>query len=285
MLIEEHVSVCREPQVELFTARSNAPADHALLVIHGGPDWDHTYLREPLEELAETHLLVLPDLRGCGRSTSGLPDDAYNPDAAVADLIQLLDALGIKQADVLGFSYGGLLAQRFALAAPQRIRRLIVASSSIPPVPEDAYDDWPEFTERQAVGEVAWTKLLADPTPENTRAHALACIPANVWRDESREEMRHRIEAMNFSAEWARPSIAGTLPSGRPENSQTRLTTLGIPILLLHGRQDMGFPVALAERAAAEMPNAHAVVIDQAGHMAHIDQPEAWLRAIKEFLG
>jgi len=285
MLVEEHVSVCEDPQVDLFTERSTGPAERALLVIHGGPDWDHTYLLEPLADLAESRLLVFADLRGCGRSTVGLPDEAYNPDAATTDLLALLDTLRIERADVLGFSYGGLLAQRLALAAPQRVRRLIIASSSVVPVPDDAYHDWPEVAQLQADGDAVWDALIADPSPERTRAHALACIPANVWKSESREELRRRLEAVRFSAEWARPFLAGTLPSGRPEYALPRLAALGIPTLLLHGRQDMTFPAALAERTAAEIPNARAIVLDQAGHMAHIDQPEAWLQAITEFLG
>lgn len=285
MLIEEHVTVSEEPRVELFTARSTGPAARALLVIQGGPDWDHSFLLEPLVKLAESHLLVFADLRGCGRSTAGLPDQAYNPDAATADLVKLLDALRIERADVLGFSYGGMLVQRLALAAPERVRRLIVASSSVTPVPEGAYDDWPEAARLQAPGNEAWAALMENPTPEKTRAHAVACIPANVWMPDSHDELRRRLDAARFSAEWARPFIAGTLRSARPDDSQARLAALDIPILLLHGRQDMTFPAALAEQAAAAIPEARAVIIDQAGHMAHIDQPEAWLHAVTEFLG
>jgi pimeloyl-ACP methyl ester carboxylesterase len=57
-----------------------------------------------------------------------------------------------------------------------------------------------------------------------------------------------------------------------------------VPTLLLHGRQDMTFPAALAEAAAARIPAARAVVLDQAGHMAHIDQPAQWMAALREFL-
>ncbi|MFC7104958.1 alpha/beta fold hydrolase [Nonomuraea rubra] len=104
-------------------------------MIHGGPDWDHSYLLDPLIRLADRHDLIFPDLRGCGRSTRGLPDDQYTPAAATGDLVALLDALGVATTDVLGFSYGGLIAQRLALAAPDRVRRLVIASSSVLPVP------------------------------------------------------------------------------------------------------------------------------------------------------
>lgn len=283
MLIEEHIAVCGQPTVRLFTARSTGPADRALLVIHGGPDWDHSYLRQPLERLADTHRLVFADLRGCGRSTTGLPQDAYTPDAVVADLLALLDALRIERADVLGFSYGGMLAQRLTLAAPQRVRRLIIASSSIPPVPDDAYEHWPEVAQLQAAGNAVWADD-PEPSPELVRADALAGIAANVCRPEARAEYRRRLEQVRFTAEWARPYVDGTLPPARPQNSAERLAALGVPILLLHGRQDMTFPATLAERTAADNPHARAVILDQAGHMAHIDQPELWLDAVAGFL-
>jgi len=124
MLIESVVRVARNPDVELFVARTaGPPGRRVLLVIHGGPDWDHTYLREPLVGLSGSSRVVFRDLRGCGRSTRGLADGDYTPDAVVADLLALLDAMGVERADVLGFSYGGLLAQRLALAAPARVRR------------------------------------------------------------------------------------------------------------------------------------------------------------------
>jgi pimeloyl-ACP methyl ester carboxylesterase len=276
------VVVSTEPAVSLFVAVSTAPADRTLLVIHGGPDWDHTYLREPLAGLAGSRL-VLPDLRGCGRSTRGLADNQYTPDAVVGDLTALLDALDVERADVLGFSYGGLLAQRLTLTAPHRVRRLIVASSSVLPVPPGAFDGWAERARRVAAEAAVW----ADPTlsgPELTRAAALASAPANVWRPEALPGYLRRLDDIRFAAEWLRPWRAGALPPARPENAVPRLAALGIPMLLLQGRQDMTFPAALADQAAAQLPTARAVVLDAAGHMAHVDRPREWLAAVAEFL-
>lgn len=281
MLSESLVQLPGEPDVRLFVAQTRGPADRVLLVVHGGPDWDHTYLRDPLVRLEGSHRVVFTDLRGCGRSTSGLADDRYTPDAVVTDLLELLDALGVERADVLGFSYGGMIAQRLAVAAPERIRRLIIASSSIPPVPADAYDDWPEAAALRDTNACAWAD---DPSPELVRADAVECVAANVWREQSQAELLRRLAQVRFSAEWARPFLAGVLTPARPQQSQARLAASGIPILLLHGRQDLTFPAKLAEQVAAEVATATAVIIDQAGHMAHIDQPEAWITAVASFL-
>ena len=244
--------------VTLFTSVGPGPADQALLVIHGGPDWDHTYLRDPLSGLTGDFRLVLPDLRGCGRSTTGLADGQYTPDAVVGDLLALLDHLGLARAAVLGFSYGGLIAQRLLAAAPERVTRLIVASSSVLPVPAGAFADRPERAERVAAEAAVW----ADTTlsgPALTRAAAVARAPADVWRPEAR-------------------------PSPRLADPVADLSAAGRPVLLLQGEHDMTFPAFLAGQAASRIPRASAVVLADAGHMAHVDDPRGWLGALRRFL-
>jgi pimeloyl-ACP methyl ester carboxylesterase len=280
---ESHIAVSADPAVRLFVAQSQGPADRVLLVIHGGPDWDHSYLREPLDRLAGQHRLILPDLRGCGRSTRGLGDGQYTPDAATGDLAVLLDALGVADADVLGFSYGGLLAQRLALATPRRVRRLIIASSSVLPVPPGALEGWAERDRRTAAAKRAWSDRALSG-PDLTRAAAIAQAPADLWRQDAMPGYLARLQRIRFSAEWLRPWRAGTLPPAHPDDAALRLAAVSIPILLLHGRQDMTFPAALAEQAAALIPSARAVIIQDAGHMAHIDQPGQWIIAVSGFL-
>jgi pimeloyl-ACP methyl ester carboxylesterase len=284
MFAESVVRVGVEPDVELFVAETAGPAERTVLVIHGGPDWDHSYLREPLVELSGDHRVLLPDLRGCGRSTRGLPEHEYNWDAVVRDLLALLTAKQIETADVLGFSTGGRIAQRLALAAPHRVRRLVVASSSMLPVPPDAFAGWTERDRRQAQG----AELGPDPAgltgPDLVRAWALAAAPASVWRREALPGYLRRLDAVRFSAEWLRPWQAGRLPNALPDDAVARLAELALPVLLLHGRADMTFPASLAETAAAQFDSARAVVLDEAGHMAHVDQPERWLSALTRFL-
>jgi pimeloyl-ACP methyl ester carboxylesterase len=264
MFAESRVPV--GPDVTLFVARTASAAGTPLLVVHGGPDWDHTYLRDPLYRLAN---VVLPDLRGCGRSTRDLPSHRYTWDAVVTDLLALLDALGIVRTDVLGFSTGGLIAQRLVLAAPHRFRRLVVASSSVLPVPPGPPRDVVPHGLEGA---------------EANRADAVAAAPVEVWRDEARADYLRRVAAVRFSGDWWYPWTAGTLPPVRVPDAARRLADLGLPILLLHGRQDMTFPAFLAIEAAALNPAARAVILDDAAHAAHIDQPDAWIAALTEFL-
>ena len=282
MLRERLVRVDINPDVELFVAETIGDYSETLLVIHGGPDWDHTYLLDPLVRLRGEHRVVFVDLRGCGRSTRGLPSEAYTPAKAASDLAALIDVLGCEPVDVLGFSYGGLIAQRMAVTAPAKVRRLIVASSSVLPVPGDAFDGWTEREQR-----VASMRRLEDHTEwdaERTRLEAINSATLNIWNLDRLPEYLARLDRVRFSADWAAPCIAGTLPSPRLDQSIERLAALAKPLLLLQGRQDMTFPAGLVAPTLRLIPSARAAVLDDAGHMAHVDQPDAWLAAISSFL-
>jgi pimeloyl-ACP methyl ester carboxylesterase len=284
VLVERMVQVAADPRVELFVAETQGDPSRTLVVVHGGPDWDHTYLKDPLVHLANDRRVVFVDLRGCGRSTRGLNHDAYTPQRAIDDLVVLIDSLGPDPVDVLGFSYGGMLAQRLVVTAADRIRRVIIASSSVLPVEPDAFAGWTERDERRAsmLPEVADDDGTWDVA--RTRRDAVNSAPANVWRLDALPGYLARLEEVEFSAEWSHSWLAGTLPSARPDRVVARLAELAKPILLLHGRQDMTFPVSLVEPTTALIPFARGVVIEDAGHMAHVDQPETWLAAIRDFL-
>ncbi|HZP65694.1 MAG TPA: alpha/beta hydrolase [Rudaea sp.] len=97
-----------------------------LTMIHGlgssGDDW--AFQRE---EFAREHSLLLPDLRGSGRSAK--PLGPYSIAQFAADLWRLNDTLGIEYTDILGFSLGGAVALEMALARPERVRRLVLCNA------------------------------------------------------------------------------------------------------------------------------------------------------------
>ncbi len=203
MLIERLVQVGDDPRVELFVGETAGDPDRTLLVIHGGPDWDQMYLRQPLMGLAVDRPVVFADLRGCGRSTRGLPGPAHTPAAAVDDLAILIDQLDGRPVDVLGFSYGGLLAQRLLGFAPEKVQRAVIASSSVLPVLPDAFAGWTERDARLARAR-AGGHSDAPWDDERTRQDAVGNAMRDVWRLELLPEYLSRLEQVHFSSEWAR---------------------------------------------------------------------------------
>jgi haloacetate dehalogenase len=141
----------------------------AVVLLHGYPQ-THYCWRRVAPALAASHTVIAPDLRGYGetRAPRGDPDGAgYSKREMAADLVSILDALGVERAAVVGHDRGGRVAYRMALDAPDRVERLAVLNV-IPTLeqfervtPENALEYWPFF-------------FLAQPPPFPERLIAAA---------------------------------------------------------------------------------------------------------------
>lgn len=100
-----------------------------LMVLHGGPGSNHDYFLPYLLPLAKDRQLVLIDERGSGRSQKLDNHELYNLDAMARDVESVRVALGLGKVDVMGHSFGGILAQAVAVNYPASVRRLILSST------------------------------------------------------------------------------------------------------------------------------------------------------------
>jgi pimeloyl-ACP methyl ester carboxylesterase len=268
--------------IDLFVRRFGDPALPMLVVVHGGPTWDHSYLLPAVADLADVAHVVLFDLRGCGRSSRVPPlsEDQLQPDLLADDVAALIRHLGAPRADVLGFSYGGGVAMRVVEQHPTAVRRLILASTT-------AYGEFEAVVppERAAMcGAVDWADPALRADGALSRAMALADLPATIWRLDRADEWRAVLDGVRFSSDWNGPYAAGTLKPARPGDPPGVLRAWGGRVLILHGAQEMSFPVEVARRLHAEVPASTLVEIPDAAHMAHFDNPAEWLGAVRAFL-
>jgi pimeloyl-ACP methyl ester carboxylesterase len=281
--------------LDLFVRRCGDPSLPPLVVVHGGPTWDHSYLRPAAERLGDVAHVVMFDLRGCGRSArvpplGTLPADDLRPDLLADDIAALIAHLGVERADVLGFSYGGMIAMRVVDQHPARVRRLLLASTT-------AYrDGWradleadPEYRRRLALRPpVSFDDpgLSGPHAPDGalSRAMAHASAPRDVWRLDRLEEWDRVLDGVRFSSDWNGPFLAGTLRPAAPDDAPGVLRRWGGPVLIVQGDHDMSFPATLADRLHAEVPGSVRVRVPDAGHMAHFDNPDAWDAAVRTFL-
>jgi pimeloyl-ACP methyl ester carboxylesterase len=231
--------------------------------------------------------VTLFDLRGCGRS-SRLPPAGELAD----DVAALIRHYGAERADILGFSYGGRVAMRVVDQHPALVRSIILASTT-------AYEDYEDYErERDAsadyrarVGlcpEIRWDDpaLTGPGAPDGalSRAMAYASAPCNIWALDRIDEWRQVLAGIRFSSDWDALYSSGQLRPGAPANAEDVLRDWGGPILILHGRREMSFPVSLARRLHAAIPSSTLTEIPAAAHMAHFDHPQAWLAGLRAFL-
>jgi pimeloyl-ACP methyl ester carboxylesterase len=254
-----------------------------LVVLHGGPDWDHSYLLPGLTGLAESRQVLLPDMRGCGRSSRGLGVDRYQPAYVVSDLLEMLVELGHDEVDLVGFSTGGQVAQLFVEAHPRRVRRLVLASTTAYPVARRLPAD-----ESQAVDPrwPAWAQERYDALDSDGRetlrmavdhASSMVADPGML------PDYLDLLSGVRFGGEWMRPFRRGLIGPWRPVDPIATLRAFARPVLILHGAADAVFPVELARRLGEEVPNARLCELEGIGHMAHFEQPLRWAAAVASF--
>ena len=219
---------------------------------------------------------IAVDLLGHGASDCP-PDPArYRMERCVEDINRILDHLAIERTAVLGYSMGGRIALRLALAAPDRISALILESAS------PGIDDQAEREERvHSDGELANAIERDGVAAFVAKWEALplfasqARLPASV-----RAELRSLRLANN--AVGLANSLRG-MGAGEQEPAFQRLGELRIPVLLLAGARDEKY-CSLAQRMATALPCAQLEIVPEAGHAIHLEQPSTFQTAVHHFL-
>jgi len=229
-----------------------------------------------VEALAERHRVLVPDLWGQGYSTRDPLDYGYPLFAE--QLLQFLDVLKLERVALVGHSMGGGTSALFALEHPERVARLVlVDAAGIPaPLPFRArVFSWPGVAEL----------LFALPTDAVRRKNL-----ADYWIH--RRELLTPERLADFTrAQKIRGSSRVLISILRRdffntlEGTYRELGKLGLPTLVVWGRQDAPVPLASGETIHRLLPGSRLEVLDPAGHLANFDQAERFNQLVLEFLG
>lgn len=246
-----------------------------LVLLHGFTGSVATW-RPFLPALAARFDTIAIDLPGHGATDAPWDPARYRMPRVVADLAVLLDRLSVGSAAWLGYSMGGRVALRFAVARPAQVAALILEGAA-PGIAGAA-----ERAARVRDDEALAASIERDGvTPFVDRWEALplfasqARLPAIVWRAQ-------RQQRLAASATGLANSLRG-MGQGAESPLHDRLRAISAPTLLLTGALDTKFE-RLAREMAAAMPHARVEAIPGAGHAAHLEAPERFLIGVLRFL-
>jgi proline iminopeptidase len=261
-----------------------------VVVLHGGPDFDHTYLLPELDRLAEHARLVYYDQRGRGRS-SGEPNDV-SIDSEVEDVDRVRRASGLDTVALLGHSWGGVLAMEYAVRHPERVSHLILANTA----PASAAD-WralrehfariraPEDVERMEAIRRSDASRAGDveAEAEYNRLHFKRAVrDPELVEDVVARLLAHATPERVLAAREIEERLYDETWRGDDYDLVPRLVEVDLPTLVLHGRHDF-IPFPLATRIADALPRGRAVVLD-CGHFSYLEEPEAFAAHVAAFL-
>ena len=217
--------------------------------------------------LKDQYRILAYDTRGHG--ASGAPKGAYTLELLADDLHFLLGELKIAKAHFCGLSMGGMIGQSFAIMYPGALRSLTLADTTSR-YPAEA---WPLWQERIATVEAKGMAPLAQPTLERWFTEPFRdSNPAAV------NAVRALILATPVSG------YAGCCNAIPKINLTARLREIKCPILVIVGEQDPGTPPSMAREIHENAPGSELVVLPRAAHLANLEQPEAFTRALRKFL-
>ena len=244
----------------------------ALIWVHGlGGDFTHFEHVAPL--FADRFRTIGLDLPGCGRSCK--PITRYSARAYGRTVLELMDALDISQATLLGHSAGGLVCAQAALACPDRVTRLVLVDSA-----GIAHYSRPlQFAARAILQPwllVMTLERLAMPMLDRVfhqQNEYTAQFIANVLD-------RPRQPALNELAKVFH-DIGPDLMQGTVYEHAERLT---MPTLIVWGDRDRLVPLRTVAKAAARLPDGQLEIIENCGHMPMIEAPGTFARIVASFI-
>ena len=254
-----------------------------LVIINGGMGLDSYDFEVLARLLADGHRTIIYDRRGTGPNSTASQDITMN--ALVEDLEAIRVDLGVESWDVLGHSFGGMVASYYATKHPTRIEHLVLSSSSgvdmslfegdpIAPIHARLSEE-----DRKRITELEGRHAAGDEDSELYDEFSEIIARAYVVDDRLAPRVAARLRRTRESTEAALTEDLGRIAF----DCKDALADFGSPVLVIHGEQDV-FPLRVSELAAETMPNARLVVLPNSGHYGWLDAPESYRDLVLAFL-
>ena len=263
MIADERTVRLRGARLRVRTVGEGQP----VLLINGLGA--HTGMWGPLERALAGRCVISFDAPGMGSSPMTLVQPTIRRLAGMAN--ELLDVLDVPLTDVVGYSFGGAVAQELALRSPERVERLVLAATT---------PGWGGVPGR-------WCSMMLVTTPLRyySRRHyerTIGTIAGGRARDDAAFIARHGAERL------VRPpnpvAYAGQLLAGATWSSWSRLGRLELPTLVISGGDDPLTPPVNGVLMAVRIPGARLVIVEREGHLMLLDDRSEALAPIVAFL-
>lgn len=245
-----------------------------IVLLHGFTgciaNWNHILAEFP------QHQLVLIDIIGHGKTESPSDPSRYEMNEVVKDIVDILDTLSINRANILGYSMGGRLALSVAASFPERVKTLILESSS-PGLntPEERHN-------RKVSDEKLAEEILSHGVEKFVQRWEE--IPLFSTQDQLSLETKQKLRLLRLQNNpvGLANSLIG-MGTGSQPSWWEQLPSIEIPVLLLCGEWDIKF-CDIAKNMHKYLPTSYLKEINHAGHTIHVEQPRIFGKIVSEFL-
>lgn len=263
------------------TAGSGEP----VIVIHGGPVLDHSYMLPHLKPLAEEYRLIFYDQRLSGRSSAEVDSSEVQLRTFIEDIESLRQKLNLQKVHLLAHSWGGLLAMNYAILYPSHIEKMILISPMAP-----STELWQQEEAR-----------LAESQTSEDRLQREEIMKSAIFKTNPSRAIEQLLE-LSFRKQFYDPKKAPLLDIYVPEDYMKRSRLFGnlmsdlnsydlsdelkkikISTLIMYGTEEPASEISgpVLNRL---IPNSRYVLVEHSGHFPFIEQPDKFRQFITDFL-
>jgi proline iminopeptidase len=252
----------------------------AVLVLHGGPGFDHAYFKPSLSALIGAAQIVYLDQRGQGRS-GRVPVESCTVEQMADDAATFCRTLGIERPAVLGHSFGGFVALNLALRHPDVPGSLILIDTAASSADMAGAMERLEERHGPEVRAAAEPVFGGDMSEETMADFERLVLTAYVHDPEKVGPVLEPLGRSSFNTELAAHYFGNRAAL---YDVRKRLGEVRVPTLVMVGEHDWLIPPGASRVIAEGVPGAELVVIPNAGHFSFIERPEAYADAAHRFL-
>jgi pimeloyl-ACP methyl ester carboxylesterase len=257
-------------------------AGRPILMLHGGGlDAAGLSLGRSIPVLAGRYRVFAPDLPGFGRSDA-MPI-AWRVEECVEFIAELLDALGLKRASLIGVSMGGGFAVGFTVRSPERVERLVLVNSA--GLGRKIPGGFLSYLAMRLpfVDELRWALLLRSRTLRRRTVCGPLFNRKELLSDEVLDEIIRLARRAGTGAAFRQLQRSEYRWQGLRTNYSHRLSEIKAETLIVHGATDSIVPLSWAERAHRLIRNSRLEILNQCGHLPPIEQPDRFNAIIRRF--
>lgn len=247
-----------------------------VVLLHGGPGFDHSNFKPDFSRLSEIAQVVYLDHRGNGRSDRSEPGKR-NLDQWGDDIRAFCDALEIQRPIVFGISFGGMVAMSYATRHPEHPAKIVLSSTAARLRPDRSL----QVFERLGGAEARDTarRFFDNPSPETLPGFEAKCFPLYNHHPMGKEFTERSVTNFDLTYDFFRHE-------SKTFNFLPQLSRIKCPTLITAGVDDPITPLDDSRDIAAAIPAslARLEIFEHSGHGAHRDEPERYFKLLNEFI-
>jgi len=255
-----------------------------VIVIHGGPVLDQSYLIDHFQELSKNHRLIFYDQRASGKSTAEVDTASMTMKNLIDDIDQLRQKLGLDQVHILGHSWGGMLAAKYAIEYPLKVKSLVLCDA-MPP----SFRLWNEEEQILAQRTSAYDSLLEEQIKsqegfKNREVKWVDSLMKISFKSQFEDTTKLALLKIKLPQDYFKRSkiFEHIGPELFAFDLTTQLEKIIAPTLIIYGDQEPATEIS-GPVYKSGIADSKVVIISNSGHFPFIEQPKKFNLEVETF--